>query len=115
MPQLRDLAARFSDPFCLRYEALNGEVTEDGCDPTRGDDAMPRWLAGLLTRVGQPPTVMQRDIRLWKSQRFGTLTIAPDRPRLLARYWNTLRNLLWLATVTVLALGVCRTQPFNRI
>jgi two-component system, NarL family, sensor histidine kinase UhpB len=114
MPQLRDLAARFSGPFCLRYEALNGEVTEDGCDPARGDDAMPHWLASLLTRVGQPPTVMQRDIRLWKSQRFGTLTIAPDRPRLLARYWNTLRDLLWLATVTVLALGTLSFLVIDR-
>lgn len=114
VPQLRQLAGRFPEPFCLRYEAINGTVTEDGCGQAEADAAMPRWLAGVLTWVGRPPVVMQRDIHLWKTQRFGILTIAPNQPRLLARYWNTLRDLLWLATVTVLALGTLSFLVIDR-
>lgn len=114
VPQLRQLADRFPEPFCLRYEAINDVITEDGCGQPQADAAMPRWLAGVLTWVGHPPALMQREIHLWKSQRFGVLKIAPDQPRLLARYWNTLRDLLWLAAVTVLALGTLSFLVIDR-
>lgn len=114
VPQLRHLASRFPEPFCLRYKAINGTVTEDGCGHEEADAAMPRWLAGVLIWVGHPPIVILRDIHLWKTQRFGTLTIAPNQPRLLTHYWNTLRDLLWLATVTVLALGTLSFLVIDR-
>lgn len=104
VPPLHQLAGRFTEPFCLRYQALNGAVMEDGCERTGTDAPLPPWLANLLIRLGQPPTVLQRDIGLWGLP-IGTLSIEPDRPRLLARHWHTLRDLLWLATATILALG----------
>lgn len=42
------------------------------------------------------------------------MTIEPDRPRLLARHWHTLRDLLWLATATVVALGTLTFLVIDR-
>ena len=113
VPPLHQLAGRFTEPFCLRYEALNGATTEDGCDRTGTDDPLPRWLANLLTWDGHQPSALQRDIGLWGLP-VGTLTIEPDRSHLLARQWHTLRDLLWLATVTVLALGTLTFLVIDR-
>lgn len=113
VPPLHQLAGRFTEPFCLRYQALNGAAIEDGCDRIGTDEPLPSWLAKLLTRDGLPPTMLQRDIGLW-GQPVGTLTIEPDRPRLLARHWHTLRDLLWLATATVLALGTLTFLVIDR-
>lgn len=113
VPPLHQLAGRFAEPFCLRYLALNGATTEDGCDRIGTDDPLPHWLAQLLTWDGHPPSALQRDIRLW-GQPVGSLSIEPDRPRLLARHWHTLRDLLWLATATVLALGTLTFLVIDR-
>lgn len=113
VPPLHQLAGRFTEPFCLRYQALNGAMIEEGCDRIGTAEPLPSWLANLLTRNGQPLTVLRRDIGLW-GQPLGTLTIEPDRPRLVARHWNTLRDLLWLATATVLALGTLTFLVIDR-
>lgn len=104
VPSLHPIARRFTEAFCLRYQAINGLLSEDGCEPGAMEEPMPRWLAATLAWAGNPPDIVQRDIHLW-GIKVGTLSIAPDRPRLLARHWHTLRDLLWLATATVLALG----------
>ena len=113
VPPLHQLAGRFAEPFCLRYQALNGTTTEDGCDRTGTDDPLPRWLANLLTWDGHRPNALQRDIGLWGLP-VGTLSIEPDRPHLLARQWHTLRDLLWLATAIVLALGTLTFLVIDR-
>ncbi len=104
VPSLHPIAQRFSESFCLRYQATNGLLSEDGCAQTEAEQPMPHWLMPLLTWAGNPPSLLARDIHLWGLP-VGTLTITPDRARLLARHWHTLRDLLWLATATVLALG----------
>ena len=53
VPQLRQLAGRFPEPFCLRYEAINGVITEDGCGQPQADATMPRWLAGWRADLGR--------------------------------------------------------------
>lgn len=104
VPSLHPIARRFTEAFCLRYQSINGLFSEDGCEQVAMEEPMPHWLAALLAWAGNPPNIVQRDIHLWGLPA-GTLTIEPDRPRLLARHWHTLRDLLWLATATVLALG----------
>lgn len=104
VPSLHPIARRFTEPFCLRYQSINGLLSEDGCEQVTMEEPMPYWLAAPLAWAGNPPNTMLRDIHLW-GMKVGTLSIAPDRPRLLARHWHTLRDLLWLATATVLALG----------
>lgn len=103
-PHLWQVAGRFTEPFCLRYQALNGSMAEDGCERTNAAPAMPSWLASLISSMGLPPDAMRREIHLW-GQPVGMLTITPERQYLLDRHWKTLRDLLWLATATVLALG----------
>lgn len=113
VPPLHQLAGRFTEPFCLRYQALNGVAIEDGCDRIGTNDPLPHWLAKLLSRDGHSSTALQRDIGLW-GQPIGTLSIEPDRPRLLARHWHMLRDLLWLATATILALGTLTFLVIDR-
>ena len=113
VPSLHPIARRFIEPFCLRYQSTNGLLSEDGCEQATTAAAMPHWLAATLAWAGNPPDSVQRDIRLWGLP-VGTLTIEPDRPRLLARHWHTLRDLLWLATATVLALGTLTFLAIDR-
>lgn len=113
VPSLHPIARRFSEPFCLRYQASNGLLSEDGCAQVTTAETLPHWLAAPLAWAGNPPASMQRDIRLWGLP-VGTLTIEPDRPRLLARHWHTLRDLLWLATATVVALGTLTFLVIDR-
>lgn len=113
VPSLHPIARRFTEAFCLRYQSINGLLSEDGCEQVTMAEAMPHWLAALLAWAGNPPNIVQRDIHLWGLPA-GTLTIEPDRPRLLARHWHTLRDLLWLATATVLALGTLTFLVIDR-
>src|SRR5579863_10596202 len=47
-PDLGGAAARFPEPMCLRYGALDGSYSDWGCDPSPVGSGVPRWIERML-------------------------------------------------------------------
>jgi signal transduction histidine kinase len=102
-PDLGWAASRFPMPVCLRYRASDGSTSQQGC----GQDSaarLPRWLLRALTVLGTDPLPQRREIAVW-NRPVGVLEVVPDQARLLESQWHSVRDLLGLSALTLLALG----------
>jgi signal transduction histidine kinase len=102
---LGGIASRVPDSLCLRYWSNTGGESEQGCGPSAAQPQLPRWLAAVLSSVGSGPGSVRRDISLW-NRPVGTLEIAPLRGPLLERQWRSVREMLIVTAVTLLALEI---------
>jgi signal transduction histidine kinase len=104
-PDLGGAAARFPEPVCLRYRALDGSDSDWGCGPSQAGGAVPYAIARLLGALGPGHITLQRDITAY-GLRVGALRVESDDASLLRHQWRSVRELLGLAAVMLLALDV---------
>jgi len=100
---LAGIAAAVPEALCLRYWARDGSESELGCGVPALRSDLPAWLAAALSYLGPGSTSARREIRLW-SRQVGTLQIIPYRGPLLERQWRSVRELLAVTALTLLAL-----------
>jgi two-component system, NarL family, sensor histidine kinase UhpB len=105
LPDLGGAAARFPEPMCLRYRALDGAVSDWGCRASAADSGVPYWIARALTALGPGHVALQREIMAY-GLRVGTLQVEADDTSLLRRQWRSVRELLGLAAVMLLSLDL---------
>lgn len=103
-PDLGWAATRFPEPLCLRYESAGGFRSQQGCSAAAVAAPLPAWLARLFGALGPGEVVERRDLRVYNRQT-GVLEVRLDQARLLQRQWLSVRDLLGLTAVTLLALG----------
>ncbi|MDP3188076.1 sensor histidine kinase [Limnobacter sp.] len=87
-------------PYCIRYEGWNGQVREEGCEKQTGHPVEAQLMKLLGVQIQSEP----RPVGLW-GQPFGELHITADPQLVLAKFWNTLRDLLLLSTLIVTSLA----------
>jgi two-component system, NarL family, sensor histidine kinase UhpB len=104
-PDLGGAAARFPDPLCLRYIALDASESAWGCSPPSLGDTVPRWIARVLGALGPGHISLQREISVY-GLRVGTLRVESDDKSLMQHQWRSVRELLALTAVTLLTLDV---------
>jgi two-component system sensor histidine kinase UhpB len=104
-PDLGGAAARFPEPMCLRYRAMDASVTDWGCTPASAGNDVPNWIARVLTALGPGHISLQREISVY-GLRAGILGVESDDASLLRHQWRSVRELLGLTAVTLLALDV---------
>jgi two-component system sensor histidine kinase UhpB len=104
-PDLGGAAARFPEPMCLRYRALDGSLSDWGCHSPAADSGVPDWIARALTALGPGHISLQRDIMAY-GLHVGTLQVEADDTSLLRRQWRSVRELLGLAAVMLLSLDM---------
>src|SRR5665213_3834132 len=104
-PDLGGAAARFPEPMCLRYRALDGSVSNWGCNVSAADGGVPYWIARALTVLGPGHIALQREIMAY-GLHVGTLQVEADDASLLRRQWRSVRELLGLAAVMLLTLDM---------
>jgi signal transduction histidine kinase len=104
-PDLGGAAARFPEPMCLRYRALDGSVSNWGCNVSAADGGVPYWIARALTILGPGHIALQREIMAY-GLHVGTLQVEADDASLLRRQWRSVRELLGLAAVMLLTLDM---------
>jgi signal transduction histidine kinase len=112
-PDLGGAAARFPEPMCLRYRALDGSVSDWGCSPATPSSGVPQWIARLLRAVGPGHISLQRQISVYGLQ-VGTLGVESDDASLLQHQWRSVRDLLALSAVTLLALDLLALLVIGR-
>jgi signal transduction histidine kinase len=103
-PDLGGAASRFPEPLCLRYRTADGTASAHGCGSPQAPRT-PAWLARLLAALGPVITAQRRDIVVF-NRSAGMLEVVPDRARLIDRQWDSVRDLLGLAALTLLALDL---------
>ncbi|WP_036516150.1 HAMP domain-containing sensor histidine kinase [Nevskia soli] len=103
-PDLSWAASRFPDPLCLQYRAGDGSTSRQGCSQVADSAAVPAWLARVFAALGAGPVTERRDIAVF-NRPVGALEVQPDQARLVERQWHSVRDLLGLTAVTLLALG----------
>ncbi|HEX2789265.1 MAG TPA: HAMP domain-containing protein [Steroidobacteraceae bacterium] len=104
-PDLGGAAARFPEPMCLRYSALDGTYSDWGCGPSAVDSGVPHWIASILGELGPRHISLQRPIAVY-GLAVGTLHVESDDASLLRHQWRSVRDLLGLAAVMLLALDL---------
>jgi two-component system, NarL family, sensor histidine kinase UhpB len=104
-PDLGGAAARFPEPMCLRYTALDGSYSAWGCDPPAVGSGVPHWIARVLGLLGRGHVSLQRQIIVYGIA-VGTLQVESDDASLLQHQWRSVRDLLGLAAVMLLALDI---------
>jgi two-component system sensor histidine kinase UhpB len=104
-PDLGGAAARFPEPMCLRYRALDGSDSAWGCGPSPLGNGVPTWIARLLRALGPGHVSMQRQILVYGIPA-GTLRVDSDDASLLQYQWRSVRDLLRLAAVMLLTLDM---------
>jgi two-component system, NarL family, sensor histidine kinase UhpB len=104
-PDLGGAAARFPEPMCLRYRAQDGSDSDWGCGPSQAGIAVPFGIARLLSALGPGHLALQRDITVY-GLRVGTLRVESDDASLWQRQWRSVRELLALTAVMLLALDL---------
>lgn len=87
-------------PYCIRYEGWNGQVRQEGCDKLIRHPVEARLMRILGVQIEAEP----KAVGLW-GQPFGELYITADPQLVLAKFWNTLRDLLLLSTLIVASLA----------
>jgi two-component system sensor histidine kinase UhpB len=104
-PDLGGAAARFPDPICLRYTALDGSNSDWGCNPSPASAGVPHWMARALSAIGPGHIALQRQISAY-GLRAGTLRVESDDASLLRHQWRSVRELLGLAAAMLLTLEI---------
>jgi two-component system, NarL family, sensor histidine kinase UhpB len=104
-PDLGGAAARFPEPMCLRYIALDGSYSDWGCGPSPIGSGLPHWIARILGALGPGHISLQRPITVYGIA-VGTLRVESDDASLLRHQWRSVRDLLGLAAVMLLALDI---------
>jgi hypothetical protein len=104
-PDLGGAAARFPEPLCLRYSALDASNSDWGCSPSPEKAGAPHWIARVLGALGPGHISLQREISAY-GLRVGTLRVESDDASLLLHQWRSVRDLLGLAAVMLLTLDV---------
>jgi two-component system sensor histidine kinase UhpB len=104
-PDLGGAAARFPEPMCLRYSALDRSYSDWGCGPSPVGSDVPHWIARLLGAVGPGHISLQRQITVYGIA-VGTLRVESDDASLQRHQWRSVRDLLGLAAVMLLALDI---------
>jgi len=99
--------------MCLRYRALDGSVSDWGCSPATPSSGVPQWIARLLRAVGPGHISLQRQISVYGLQ-VGTLGVESDDASLLQHQWRSVRDLLALSAVTLLALDLLALLVIGR-
>ena len=104
-PDLGGAAARFPEPMCLRYSALDASDSEWGCSASPVSSGAPHWIARVLSALGPGHISQRRDIIVY-GIRVGTLRVESDDASLLRHQWRSVRELLGLAAVMLLTLNL---------
>jgi two-component system sensor histidine kinase UhpB len=104
-PDLAGAAARFPEPLCLRYRAMDGSASDWGCSPSPGRSAVPPGIAAVLSALGPGHISLQRQIVVY-GLRVGTLLVEKDDASLLLHEWSSVRELLALAALMLLTVDV---------
>ena len=104
-PDLGGAAARFPEPLCLRYRAMDASASDWGCSASAVGNGVPHWIARVLGALGPGHIALQRQITVYGLQ-VGTLRVESDEASLLRRQWRSARELLGLAAAMLLALDV---------
>jgi two-component system sensor histidine kinase UhpB len=104
-PDLGGAAARFPEPMCLRYRALDASDSDWGCSPSPVSSGAPQWVARLLVALGPGHVSLQRQIMVYGIP-VGTLRVESDDASLLQHQWRSVRDLLGLAAVMLLTLDM---------
>jgi two-component system, NarL family, sensor histidine kinase UhpB len=104
-PDLGGAAARFPEPMCLRYTALDGSYSAWGCEPPPVGSGVPHWIARILGALGRGHVSLQRQIMVYGIA-VGTLQVESDDASLLQHQWRSVRDLLGLAAVMLLGLDL---------
>jgi two-component system sensor histidine kinase UhpB len=104
-PDLSSVAARFPDPMCLRYRALDGSNSDWGCSQSPVDSDVPIGIARVLRALGPGHVSVQREITVY-NRPVGVVRVESDDASLLQRQWRSVRELLGLTAVTLLALDL---------
>jgi two-component system, NarL family, sensor histidine kinase UhpB len=102
-PDLGGAAARFPEPLCLRYIATDASVSGWGCGPAVSGSGVPAGIARLLGTFGPVHLALQREISVY-GLHAGALSVESDDANLLQHQWRSVRELLELTAVTLLAL-----------
>jgi signal transduction histidine kinase len=102
-PDLAGAAARFPEPLCLRYRALDGSASDFGCSPLPLSSAVPRGIASVLSAFGPGHISLRREVVVY-GQPVGTLLVEKDDASLLLHEWSSVRELLVLAAFMLLTL-----------
>ena len=104
-PDLGGAAARFPEPMCLRYSALDTSASDWGCNPSPLSSGVPHWIARVLNALGPGHISLQREIIVY-GIRAGVLRVESDDTSLLRHQWRSVRELLGLAAVMLLTLDL---------
>ncbi len=104
-PDLGGAAARFPQPMCLRYSALDASNWDWGCSPSPIGSDVPYWIGQLLRVFGPGHVSLRREISAY-GLRAGTLGVESDDASLLQNQWRSVRELLGLTAITLLVLDV---------
>jgi two-component system, NarL family, sensor histidine kinase UhpB len=104
-PDLGGAAARFPEPMCLRYTALDGSYSDWGCGPSPVGSGVPQWIERFLSALGRGHISLQRPITVYGIG-VGTLRVESEDASLLRHQWSSVRDLLGLAAVMLLALDI---------
>jgi two-component system sensor histidine kinase UhpB len=104
-PDLGGAAARFPEPMCLRYSALDASESAWGCEPASLSGDVPQWIARLLGALGPGHISLQRAIIVYGIPA-GMLRVESDGASLLRHQWRSVRELLGLAAVMCLTLDL---------
>jgi len=112
-PDLGSAAARFPNPMCLRYTALDGSTSDWGCGQSQGGGTVPPLIAQVLGALGPRQLSLPRAITVY-GQAVGTLRVESDDANLLEDQWRSVRELLGLTAVTVLLLNVLALWVIGR-
>jgi len=113
-PDLGGAAARFPEPICLRYSALDASASSWGCSPSPVSSGVPHWIARVLSVLGPGHISLQREISVY-GLRVGTLQVESDDASLLRHQWSSVRELLGLAAVMLLTLDILVFWVIGRV
>jgi two-component system sensor histidine kinase UhpB len=61
-PDLGGAAARFPEPICLRYSAVDASDSDWGCSPSPVGSGVPRWIVRAFSALGPGHISLRRDI-----------------------------------------------------
>jgi two-component system, NarL family, sensor histidine kinase UhpB len=104
-PDLAGAAARFPEPLCLRYRAMDGSASDWGCSPSPVSHGVPLGIAKALSALGPGHISLRREIVVY-GLRVGTLLVEKDDASLLLHEWSSVRELLVLAALMLLTVDV---------
>jgi two-component system, NarL family, sensor histidine kinase UhpB len=103
-PELSWAGAHFPEPLCLRYRAWDGSTSDQHCNRTAVPGTRPS-LVRLLFAWSPGAVVQRRQIAVF-ARPVGELEVVLDREGLIDQQWRSVRDLLGLSALTLLALDL---------